>query len=249
MIVIDAIQTFNDFSSSVLSQAANQILQTFSNLDYINIVAGQANFRSTLISGGLSTTVDASAFLSSLTYQMESQNLQVVTAFDMLSQARNGGATSDCQSAIVILTDRDISQETIDSVTDLNSQFQASFDTTVKVSVTTVANRPEGLRELHLTCNNSGVWNVILPSDFDDPFAIREKAIGYYRVLAKAVSFFEPIWSELYDDVFGLGSIATLCLPVYDNSINIGQLLGLSCTDVPITVFESYPEGKEVRGD
>ena len=42
----------------------------------------------------------------------------------------------------------------------------------------------------------------------------------------------------MYDDVLGEGNVSTVCLPVYDTFVDNGKLLGVTCVDVPLGLFE-----------
>ena len=62
--------------------------------------------------------------------------------------------------------------------------------------------------------------------------------VSYYRVLANAVMVTQPVWSEVYEDYAGTGEVVTVCQPHYDESINIGQLLGVACADVTTEMLQ-----------
>ena len=55
-----------------------------------------------------------------------------------------------------------------------------------------------------------------------------------------------PVWSEIYEDFTGTGEIVTVCQPHYDETINIGQLLGVACADVTIDLLQQVGASLEV---
>ena len=70
--------------------------------------------------------------------------------------------------------------------------------------------------------------------------------ISYYRVLASAIMVTQPVWSEVYEDFTGIGDVVTVCQPHYDETINIGQLLGVVCADVTIEMLQQVGATVEV---
>ena len=69
--------------------------------------------------------------------------------------------------------------------------------------------------------------------------------ISYYRVLATAVMVTQPVWSEIYEDYAGTGDVVTVCLPHYDESVNIGLLLGVVCADLGTEMLQQV--GASIR--
>ena len=55
-----------------------------------------------------------------------------------------------------------------------------------------------------------------------------------------------PVWSEIYEDFTGTGEIVTVCQPHYDETINIGQLLGVACADVTIDLLQQVGASLDV---
>ena len=236
----------SQFAASLYSRPVLELLLTLSPLDYFNIIAGNASFHQSLVKANSSQISEADTFLSTISYTSIDQHLQLERGFSSLSAGRANGESSQCQSAIIVITNREITGQSVDQAQSLNRAYLERYSDPVKVFVNTFASQPEGRTELELVCNNSGIWNVILPPEFGNLISIIQKVTSYYKVLANAINFRDPIWSEVYTDAFGVGEVSTVCLPVYDNAVNIGMFLGVSCVDVPLSLFQQYPGGVTV---
>ena len=246
LIIIDLAATSGTLPP-FLQTATENILLTMSVLDYFTIIAGQTTFATTLVRANITTISEATTFISTLVYSpLEEQHLLVRRAFDVLQNSRLTDNSAMCQTAIIIITNRDITSETVGEVTVQNNRFAQQYTRPANVFVNSFGTPSFSGREYDLICDNSGIWNVISPNDFADTILIQERVINYYEVLAKAITLQDPIWSETYVDAFGIGVVTTVCLPVYDTAINLGRLLGVSCVDVPVSVFEQFENGMQV---
>lgn len=237
------------FITSHFAEAALYILSSLSYLDYFTIVAGRATFQRMLVGADNDAIENAVGFLSTLNYQAASKDSEIQTAFDILTNSRVAGLSTSCQSSLVIITDVDVTEETVQTVEVLNQRFTDSFSYPVKIFLNSFGELFQRSAALDLVCENQGVWNVIDPSEFGTPSAIREKVISYYRVLASAgsVNLRTPLWSLPYSDPFGLGTVTSVCLPVFDTAIDIGELLGVSCISVRASAFDPFPNGAQVK--
>ena len=226
-----------------LQAATENLLFTLSVLDYFTIIAGQTDFTPNLVRANTTTINDATVFISTIVYNTLEQYLMVRRAFEVLINSRSTDNSAMCQTAIIFITNRDITRDTVSEVTIQNEQFAQQYSRPVKIFVNTFGDPSYSGRELVLVCDNSGIWNVIPPDNFADMVLIREMVSSYYEVLAKAITLQDPLWSEVYEDAFGVGLVTTVCLPVYDTAINLGRLLGVSCIDVPVSVFQQFQNG------
>ncbi len=237
------------FITSIFAEATQYVLTSLSYLDYFNIVAGNDTFRPLLVRADNNSIEEAIEFLSTLSYQSASKDLEVQKAFRVFNESRLIAESTLCQSALIIITDFDVTEETVQRVQVLNQRFTEDFSKPVKIFLNSFGSVSEGRTPaLELVCNNHGILNVIKPSEFGTSSTIRAKVISYYRVLASAgsLNFRNPLWSGVYSDPFGVGAVTSVCLPVYDTRINIGALLGVSCISVPVSLFEQFPNGAQV---
>ena len=223
------------------------ILLTLSQLDYFSIIAGNTTLSQTFLKANATSLQRAVDLLNKIDYVRIEQHITIERAFQIFSNSRLAGQSSQCQSALIIITDRAITQESLTAAEVGNNMFASQDTNPVKIFINTFGDPPQGREELRLVCDNSGIWNIVYPDEFNDAVTINRKVISYYKVLAKAITLRDPIWSDEYQGAFGVGLITTVCLPAYDTAINIGRLLGVSCTDVPLSVFQSFPNGTEVH--
>lgn len=169
-------------------------------------------------------------------------------AFRTLSSSRRIGSTSArCQSAIVMITDREMDQSVPQLTRELNANFTRmhGIGASVKVFVNSIT-APDhdmiGTAERNVTCANGGIWNKFTASNLTDLY---EKLTGYYRVLSRSLHITQPVWLELNHNssVFGVVSNGTgLCLPVYNRTDQ--AVLGVSCTVLPLTEVERTDPGR-----
>jgi len=47
----------------------------------------------------------------------------------------------------------------------------------------------------------------------------------------------------------GMGEVVTVCQPHYDETINIGNLLGMACADVTLTMLQDVGADRTVSGN
>ena len=55
---------------------------------------------------------------------------------------------------------------------------------------------------------------------------------NYYTFIAEGVTTESPVWTEPYEDAFGLGRMVTVSMPVYYYENNIRKILGVVGVDV-----------------
>ena len=103
------------------------------------------------------------------------KHTQIKLAFQILSNSRENDLSSNCQAALVIITNREITMETLGIVATENSQYNMLFSQPAKVFVNSFINRPDGNEELELVCAHNGLWNIITPDLFNDSILIKRK--------------------------------------------------------------------------
>jgi len=90
------------------------------------------------------------------------QHLLVATAFDIIKRSHDANITADCQLAIIIITDRPVTVETIEVVANGNSNLMSTGR--AYVFVTSIVDQPVGYYDnlaVQLTCNNTGIWSKV----------------------------------------------------------------------------------------
>ena len=255
MIIVDLQSPPATFITSVESLALQHILfNTLAETDYFNIIAGG----STLFTEAMQRSVDdttlisAVQFLSELKYATSSQDQQIASGFAMLKQlwdsrSQNGvDLNANCQPAIVLLTDRELSQASADQIATDNSKFESSYQQRVKVFINSVGVSSSSMRELSVTCDNSRVWNVISAEEYDQSLLIQQKVSSYSYVLADVITHQAPLWTAGVIANIELPGIA-LCNPVYGGGKGETQLLGSGCVVVTDQLFDLAANGYEVH--
>ena len=90
------------------------------------------------------------------------QHVLVAMAFDVIKRSHDLNTTADCQLAIIIITDRPVTTETVDVVNNGNSNLMSTGP--AKLFVTSIVDEPVGYYDnlaLRLTCDHTGIWNKV----------------------------------------------------------------------------------------
>ena len=97
---------------------------------------------------------------------VSNQSSLVAMAFEAIIDGRNNNNTANCQTAIIIITDRQVSSDTAEIVTSGNRNVQSMYQTfPAKLFVTSLTDNVNGyydITALQLTCDHSGIWNKVL---------------------------------------------------------------------------------------
>lgn len=175
-------------------------------------------------------------FLPTLSFEPESLAALTHSALEILTISHESNkdaniTSSDCQSAIIIITDR---------AHGINENLTSLFDTSESIKIFINSNVNEigftGSIEREIACNSNGIWNNITSMSDSEAY---ELINGYYRVLAGYVRVTSPLWSETVTNPQGfISSGASLCQPVYKesddtNGVLVNELLGVTCIDLP----------------
>lgn len=250
--------TSQHFQTSSYKQLIEHLLTTLASIDYFTILAGKTSFSPTLVLANYTNLENViESFLPSLNFFPDHQHDLVDRAFVVLNNSRgvNGvGVTSAlCQSAIVIITDRELVRDlprTVHIWNDMNLKIHGN-DAMAKIFVNSNVTDFErnGTTELDVTCNSSGIWNRI--SNYGNDIARGYDAVaGYYKVLSRSVNVQEAVLSKISNSSHGFVKNGySLCLPVYNESIfEYYDPLGVSCTILPLQEVERLDssEGVEV---
>ena len=89
-----------------------------------------------------------------------------------------------------------------------------------------------------LSCNNSGIMFTI--SDISSASSLATVMRNYFTFIAEGVTTTNPVWTEPYDDAFGLGRMVTVSMPVYYTENNIRTILGVIGLDVSMTHLATF---------
>lgn len=246
---------------SSYARIINNTFSTLASIDYFTILAGNITLNHLLVSANDTNFREAYQMLVNMTEYLPARQEDLISrAFSVLSNSRQIDKSvipsALCQSAIIIITNRDIGPEIPSLVQQENEQFVRNNNNATSVNVfvntinintnVTTASSERDSAALELVCNNSGIWNSIPPND---AAAASQLVNGYTRVLARFLVIRKPLWN--YNSLGLINRGASLCLPIYDeNAIHI-RLLGLTCITVPVDEFRRFSDpsrrGEEVR--
>jgi len=91
------------------------------------------------------------------------QHVLVAMAFDVIKRSHDLNITADCQLAIIIITDRPVTSETVDVVFNGNNNLIMSTGP-AKLFVTSIVDEPVSYYDnlaVQLTCDHTGIWNKV----------------------------------------------------------------------------------------
>ena len=102
---------------------------------------------------------------SSLVTTDTDQHVLVAMAFDVITRSHDANITAGCQLAIIIITDRLVTMDTLDVVTNGNSNLMLTGQTgPAYLFVTSIVSESIGYYDnlaVQLTCNHNGIWNKV----------------------------------------------------------------------------------------
>ena len=159
------------------------------------------------------------------------------TAFDLIDASTAAGATSNCHTAILFLTDGDGGSN---GLTDMINQRNTAHDATVfTYSLGSGAN---DVVPKEIACATGGIWAEV--PDGDD---LSSYMTGYYKLLAMGLGDGAnegfTAWVEPYAFSTGGGMGTTVSAPVYDRSADPPLFIGVAGIDFTVDFMQ------EVAGD
>ncbi|CAH1228066.1 CACNA2D1 [Branchiostoma lanceolatum] len=231
IIVLDPHYTEN---LSLLKTTASALIATLTRFDFANILttSGQQLFpgmqraygdvRTSMIQFVNQTEVVGD---SDLTHSF-------VSVQGIVDRALQSSNTTHCVTAVVLITDYVIMPSVLEH---LRGKAFRIFTYTVGPW----ADQTNGKRA---SCENMGAWTHV--ASVEDVWA---KIADYYNYFSMNEKTNNVIWTEPYEDRYGLGEIVSGCLPVYDIQSEFLTLLGVTCLDLTKQRILSFPnDGEEV---
>ena len=238
-------------SHSTYISTIQQLLQaTLTPLDHFVILAGNASSNSTLLPSRSANFKYVMRWLTGLHFFPSRQEELLRRAFGVLNSSRslpNGARASSamCQSAIIMITDREMGPGIPPLVNDLNARFTQTHGdaAAVKIFVNSMTtHQASGDAERNVTCDNGGIWQPAT----SHPTALY-RAIN--MALSRSVHVREPVWPEFGTAPSQQGFLrngTSLCLPVTNRSMGLQYraLLGIACTILPLVEVEEIEPGQ-----
>ena len=104
-------------------------------------------------------------YLPKIVAMTSDQSSMVTMAFQAITNGRSNNNTANCQIAIIIITDRQITRDTAEGVASSNRNIQSIYENPAKLFVTSLTDDLTGYYDdmaIQLTCNQSGIWNKVM---------------------------------------------------------------------------------------
>ena len=227
---------------SLVRTAANDVIDALTIGDHFGVVEFNSNAY-TLNPGGrlLQATAENKASMKARVdglYATGSTNFYAgfETAFDLIDASTAAGATSNCHTAILFLTDGDGGST---GLYDMINQRNTAHDATVfTYSLGSGAN---DVVPKEIACATGGIWAEV--PDGDDLSAYMT---GYYKLLAMGlndgVNEGFTAWVEPYAFSTGGGMGTTVSAPVYDRSADPPLFIGVAGIDFTVDFMQEVCE-------
>ncbi|XP_021351428.1 VWFA and cache domain-containing protein 1-like isoform X1 [Mizuhopecten yessoensis] len=231
----------------IAQDAANTVLETLNPNDRVSVVAFESNAaivgvseRSCLnLELALATPLNQKYLkrkINSLTTGFATNYEAALTkAFDVFESSSNILNGTHREQVILFLTDgkKTAGGDPLTTIAQRNQKLGNrvmiftyalgnSFDATDKTLLENMAAQTQ----------TNPSYGVIKGGEYKqiiDPSLLRSSMASYYNRFSSNEYRTEPVFSVPYIDLFGLGLITSVCLPVYRGS---GDLMGVSCSDV-----------------
>ena len=152
-------------------------------------------------------------------------------AFDLIDASTTYEYTSNCHTAILFLTDGEMSTGTASQVYNLINQRNAAYDATVFTY--SLGSGADDVIPKQIACETGGLWAGI--PDGND---LSSYMTGYYKLLAMGLGDGAnegfTAWVEPYAFSTGGGMGTTVSAPVYDRSASPPMFIGVAGIDFTV---------------
>ena len=238
----------------VITGAVNEILDTFTFADFVNIVTFSDGAHSLWTKSGLArgTVENLEALKQDLAGETPEGQTNFAAAFNeafgLLSQTcreEPDKSCSGCQKIILFLTDgKDTSMSGSQSIrpSDMATLIDELQDDLVSktgqravIFTYSITQQSDDAILRQIACSNDGAWSLIdLRTDPLDALN------SYFSYIAAGRSPGSPIWIEPYEDTNGLGTVTTVAMPFYasQTSRNHRVFLGVVGVDVRLETLQ-----------
>ena len=156
-------------------------------------------------------------------------------AFDLIDASTTYEYTSNCHTAILFLTDGEMSTGTASQVYNLINQRNAAYDATVFTY--SLGSGADDVIPKQIACETGGLWAGI--PDGND---LSSYMTGYYKLLAMGLGDGANegfvAWVEPYAFSTGGGMGTTVSAPVYDRSASPPMFIGVAGIDFTVDFMQ-----------
>jgi len=156
-------------------------------------------------------------------------------AMQALRQANEAGKTTECKSAVILITAASVTTESVPPVS--AEELVLENDAEYPVITFVVGNFEGETRAKKIACNNHGTV-ITVPSDtpLDSVINYAGHYIDYFASALDPETT-QPRWSEPYLDGLGLGTVLSVCIPFFQLSKKSTEFTGMNCMDIVVDDF------------
>eukprot|EP00761_Pharyngomonas_kirbyi_P010550 gb/GECH01010570.1/.p1 GENE.gb/GECH01010570.1/~~gb/GECH01010570.1/.p1 ORF type:complete len:1003 (+),score=253.65 gb/GECH01010570.1/:1-3009(+) len=220
---------------NVAKEAALTVLNTLTTKDFVNVILFNGDavvsqcFPSEIVRATPENLKKLKAFINE-TPHSGGTNFQAPfeKAFQMFQGSYSNGIGSQCESAILFMTDGQANDPT-----NIINQYQTN-DLNVKIFSYALGADADQDIPRKVACDNQGIFFSI-----QDNASLRTQMGEYYRYFALGINTESTLWTAPYFDVNGLGLILTVALPVYDKRVSPPKLAGVLGSDIVVSELVS----------
>lgn len=231
---------------SIAKKAAIKVIDTLNNFDWVGVVLFSTtakSYQSKLIRATAENISALKDYINDIT-ATGSTNFEAAfkLAFSIMDSSKGDELGNACKTVILFMTDGQITEGELDEgkivslVSSLNSSHKAIVFT---YSLGTDADQTTTKA---IACSENGIYEFI---EFELDL---EKAMSsYYLLLSAGLERRKyVVWSEPYEDFYGLGTVTTASVPIYDTRSNPPFLIGVVGFDVNISDLEKYDNYNDI---
>ena len=243
ILIIDVSGSMSGSRIGLAKDAAWSVVNTLSNSDFVGAVA--FNSEAWIMSSDKieRATEEVKGWVSSSISGLSARggtNFEdgIRKAFDLLNAAQRdeyGSPCTDGENIFLFLTDGEpndgasSSQQLINIINSYNKQIRL-FTYALGSGAST------GILQ-DLACAFSGIMFRIDESSSTSLVTVMR---DYYTFIAEGVQINSPVWTEPYDDAFGLGRMVTVSMPIYYYENSIRTILGVVGLDVSMEQIYTF---------
>jgi len=244
VILLDASGSMKGLSMEIARETVKKIIETLSDDDYFNIIkfADVPSYVEPCLNGTMvqATPANKQVFTRALeklsTENMARHDLAIEEAFDLIRIMNESGRGSQCNRAIMVITDGAPPSHYNELFAKYNSPGRE-----VRIFTYLIGRESSSIDQMKsVACSNRGYFSQI-----GSVADIHEHIQDYVHVMSRPTVISRArhtVWTNIYSDTAGLGSVLTVAHPAYDtrNSTHRkGILLGVIGTDIPVSQLES----------
>ena len=156
-------------------------------------------------------------------------------AFSMFKAAQKdeyGAPCTDGENIFMFLSDGEPTEGVSDTSSILSIIAEYNLDVRFFTYGLGSGVNPDILKAM--ACNHQGMMFSYDGTGSDEKSGLRDAMRNYYNFMAEGVTIDQPVWTEPYEDAFGLGWLVTVSMPIYYYEGGERTILGVMGLDVSL---------------